>query len=278
MKPWLRTAIVLLSIVLALQIAWQLEFISHDLKYCNSDLQKSNKSEDCPIRDIALVQLWKIASLLEKHDGAITALATLVIAAFTFTLWRAISNQGKFTREALVADKRAFVFPTGLSQYWELDPATSRYNWRFRVVWTNSGESPTQHLRSEVSGEVRDTRLPAGFNFNFTSGNDVTGVIPPKSQMQSGVAPTSEVPAVTAQEIVDSQYGWKSIYVYGWIRYSDMLPGSLEHVTRFCWLILSTGDPLAFVPNDPNHALTFAYVSHEEGNCSDNECVGIGLG
>ena len=69
-----------------------------------------------------------LGSFLEHHDGAITALATIIIAAFTGTLWVATSSQGKLTKDALIADKRAFVFATGIAPCFEMDPVTRKFN------------------------------------------------------------------------------------------------------------------------------------------------------
>jgi hypothetical protein len=53
------------------------------------------------------------------HDNTseITALATLIIAAFTGTLWIATTRQAQLTKEALIADKRAFVFANDVSSF-----------------------------------------------------------------------------------------------------------------------------------------------------------------
>ena len=83
-------------------------------------------------------------TFIDANSGGITALATLVIAAFTATLWLATSRQAKLTREAFVADKRAFVFATGFNQVYEQDQATGLYNWRLKPVLRNSGGNTDQ--------------------------------------------------------------------------------------------------------------------------------------
>src|SRR5262249_3219710 len=60
--------------------------------------------------------------LIERHGVGITALATLIIAAFTCTLWLATNSQAQLTRETLIADKRAFVFAVGVRSFYEPDP------------------------------------------------------------------------------------------------------------------------------------------------------------
>ena len=51
---------------------------------------------------------------VETNSAAITALAAILVAAFTATLWIATGRQANLTRQAVMAGKRAFVFPTGV--------------------------------------------------------------------------------------------------------------------------------------------------------------------
>src|SRR5436190_374383 len=61
---------------------------------------------------------------LDQSEGTVTAIATIVIAAFTCTLWIATSQQALLTREAFIADKRAFVFASGIQPLYEPDVTT----------------------------------------------------------------------------------------------------------------------------------------------------------
>jgi hypothetical protein len=83
---------------------------------------------------------------INTNYGAVSALATLIIAAFTFTLWIATSRQAELTREALIANKRAFVYAVNIGQYFEQDNTTGLYNWRFRPTMRNSGDTPTKNM------------------------------------------------------------------------------------------------------------------------------------
>jgi hypothetical protein len=213
---------------------------------------------------------------IEGHSVGITALATIIIAAFTCTLWIATSQQAQLTREALVADKRAFVFPTGFRQYWELDQTSGHYNWRFRPVWRNNGDTPTKRMRLHVACELRNTPLPQNFDFNYVTTNIGTGLLGPKYENEGGLAPMPpHQPAITAQDIIDVQNGRKFLYLMGWTRYFDVFPKTPERITRFCWIVIPNGNPLAFIPNSPEgspHALTFGYLHFPRGNCADEEC------
>ena len=102
---------------------------------------------------------------IEANNAAITALATAIIAAFTITLWRATTEQGRLTKQALVADKRAFVYAINIFPTWEKDRFFTRnYNWRIRPEWKNSGETTTKGLRLYTDCIVRNTPLPQDSN------------------------------------------------------------------------------------------------------------------
>jgi hypothetical protein len=70
--------------------------------------------------------LGVIVSFINSNN--ISALATVVIAAFTITLWVATSRQAGLTREALIANKRAFVYAVNIFQSFDYDKATKLYN------------------------------------------------------------------------------------------------------------------------------------------------------
>ena len=212
-------------------------------------------------------------AFLDQHGPAVTAVATIIIAAFTGTLWGATTRSNKLTRENLVADRRAFVFAFGLNGFWERDRTTGQYNWRFRPLWQNSGETPSRNLRIHTGCDLRDAPLPPGFNFN--DGTPGTGLISPKATLSGGLAPQHSEAAITPQNILDVQASRKFLYVWGWARYRDVFPGSKEHVTHFCWVITPVGDPLAYVPGAQPPApggLAFHTMHHTEGNCADEEC------
>lgn len=75
------------------------------------------------------------------------AVFTFILAFSTIGLWIATIKGGKISEQALVAGERAFVFPVSLFSEWNQDPNTLDYMWRFRVQWTNSGNTPTKNLK-----------------------------------------------------------------------------------------------------------------------------------
>jgi hypothetical protein len=213
-------------------------------------------------------------AFVEDHGNGITALATVVIAAFTGTLWIATSRQALLTREALIGDKRAFIFPTNLDGFWERPQENGPYVWRFRPRWMNSGDTPSKNLTNYTGCELRNTRLPDGFD--FSGGNPGGGLLPPKTELHGGLAPQWPAAAITPQDILDVQAGTKFLYVWGWARYNDVFPKTAQHITRFCWIVTPLGDPTRYIPGKKppeDGGLAFPYVHHKEGNCADDECA-----
>ena len=216
-------------------------------------------------------------NVFDMHGTGITALATLVIAAFTGTLWRATSLQASLSRNAIIADKRAFVFATNIQQYWDRN-AAGEYLWRFRPIWQNSGDTTTKQLRIYTECEVRNSELPLGFDFTRVRYAVGSGMAAPKGIFVGGLAPPypgAAGAAIGPQDIFDVQQGRRYIYVWGRASYFDVFSGTPEHITRFCWLITPVGDPFNYLPAGPGQAesLTFPSIHHFEGNSADDEAA-----
>lgn len=221
------------------------------------------------------------AVLVKNYEASITALATIIIAAFTGTLWIATSHQAELTRRTLIADKRAFVFAAGIVGIYELDPLTGHYNWRVAPVWHNSGDTPTRQLRIYTDAWFGNTPLPA--NFDFTNIDPLQGpgggMLGPKMSNNGGQAP--HIPhqaALAPQDIVDIQNGRRFFFLWGWARYFSTLPDTPEHITRFCWRVFFTGDPFVFNPAVNPSSVTVHNLHLPQGNCADEECRLQGLG
>lgn len=235
--------------------------------------------------------------------GATLALAvcTFLLFCFTAALWWVTKNlardavrtgrqQQRATRatlavatraadiaeRALVAGQRAFVFAQGISSYWEKDEQTQTYSWRFRPHLENSGSSPTKNMTMFTRCMLLDQALRTGFDFegNSLAANIGSGLLPPKTTLEGGISPQNPENAISPQDIAEAQAGRKYLYLWGWIKYNDVFPGTLRHITRFCWLVVADGDPMAFVPGTkpPDRgSLKFSTIHHPEGNSSEDE-------
>jgi hypothetical protein len=208
------------------------------------------------------------ARLIKVYEAAITALATIVIAAFTGTLWVATLTQARLTREAFIVDKRAAVFPIGIRPLYEPDLATGHFNWRIGPLWQNTGDTPTQGLRIYTDGFLSNVAISSTFDFAHTNPNlpPGTGMLGPKMISPGGMAPHMPAPGLTPQDILDIQNGRKFFYLWGWARYRDGLPETSEHISRYCWRIFVTGNPLTFNPLVNPNGVQFFNLYETRGN------------
>ncbi len=271
MKPFLVAALMCVSI--AVFMAWMTGAIPSETQYCTENQQ--TKHEDCAAYNIGLVALLKTGKFLDNASAAITAIATAIIAAFTFTLWRATTDQGRLTKQALVSSRRAFVFASGLVSQWtpeRVAGSPTRYLWNLRVVWQNSGETPTRRLLQSTHCIVRDTPLPDGDPFPESPLPPGSGLIGPKFSNTGGVTP---IPLLTPEVLAAVTRGESFIYFGGWVRYRDVFENTPERITRFRWQITILGDPFDFIPghgSEGPHTLRFDLVHMTTGNCADEEC------
>ena len=207
----------------------------------------------------------------------VAALQFIALTAQVIFLRLAFKESRRATdiaRDAMIAGERAFVFAVQIfSEYYPI-PNTTLHSWRLRPQWQNSGDTPTRNMTIYTSGELRDTQLPIGFNFNYPTDNSGTGLLPPKVTLSGGPFPIFPNPAITTQDILEIQEGRKFLYLWGWARYHDVFPNTPQHITRFCWMVTPNGNPMEFVPysQEREKQLIFQSIHHREGNCADEEC------
>jgi hypothetical protein len=205
-------------------------------------------------------------------NEGITAAATAAIAVFTIVLVLVTNRQAKLTKQALIVDKRAFVFAAGFNPEWILDATTGHYLWKFRPVWQNSGDTATKGLNFYVDAELRNSTLPPNFNFVEGTVPPGPGMLGPKSSAVAGNAPLLPAAAISPQDIADIIANKKFLYLWGWAKYFDQFPNTPKHQTHFCWQITAAGDPFAFVPGQsPGTSLQFFNIHTAQGNWADKK-------
>jgi hypothetical protein len=63
----------------------------------------------CTVQNIMIAWLREFGELINYYSPSLTAIATIAIAAFTLTLWRATTKQAELTREAVALGNREFI-------------------------------------------------------------------------------------------------------------------------------------------------------------------------
>ncbi len=224
---------------------------------------------DCSTYHVAVAWLWYIGKYGNDYGVFASAVATVAIAVFTLTLWRATTKQGDVVEQTLIIGQRAIIFPTGILPQWDL--ADNKYQFRFRINWFNSGETPTKDMLMHIRCELRDDLLPDDFDFSCQTTEIGSALIYPKISGGSGLAPRPNEPAISIADIVAVQLGKKCLYLWGWATYNDIFPNTKRHITRFCWLIDPIGNPHNFNPRDVTPSLIFNFIHHTKGNYFDDE-------
>ncbi|HWA91366.1 MAG TPA: hypothetical protein VG889_15125 [Rhizomicrobium sp.] len=207
-----------------------------------------------------------------ENGGAITALATVFLMILTGLLAYLARVQFVTSRTQL----QAFVFSPQVRHFWNIDQTVTQpadptqpriiRSWEFRPVWQNSGETQTKNMTTHVEHEFRDSPLPENFLFRDSTAAFAKMLIGPKSSANGGVTRV-----FTIQELTQIQNGERFLYLWGWVRYNDVFPGTREHITRYCVQVLVIGDP-------KRSDCVFWFPFPNIGNCSDAECVAAGLG
>lgn len=271
-------------VVLAASVITTERTFSPTFKECIAKTYEQNKSNSAKEYEPAFglrvfTYVFCTGQFLDATGVAITALATIVIAAFTGTLWYATSQQSELTRQAFIADKRAFVFAKGFRALYEPGGPNNTWQWRFSPVWSNSGDTPTQGLQFYCDGFLSNARLQPTFDLTYEDPAYPRGpgMLGPRSEGSAGMAPRSTQMAITAQDIHDIQAGNKFFYMYGSARYSDSMPDTPQRITRFCWQMVVTGNPFTFDPTIDPQGVSWTNVHQGRGNCADNECAIQGL-
>ena len=190
----------------------------------------------------------------DEHGSGITALATIIIAGFTGTLWIATSRQAKLTKiaadaalksakvseSALVELERPFIFWFGIKHDVDIylaprtgwDPETSGPH--FNLVLVNHGRTPANIDSAMAVFEVR-----ADEPVNFEQQREApAGVNPESAEIIIGPNSKFTFPEMRCRHnflhdhAARIRQGTAHLYCYGWLSYLDIFGN--RHPTVFC--------------------------------------------
>jgi hypothetical protein len=243
----------LCGIVLLVAGAWALGWIPPHAEYCEQNPQTQHK--ECATYHIALIAVWQIGKFLNAIAVALTALATVAIGYFTYTLkastdklWDAGERQLRHLDATAERQLRAYVLVSSAKVH---DFGIERPP-RAEVIIKNSGQTPAFDLSPWAGFVIGDFPL------------NIELIDPPpsikKSQATLGAGDTSGhlTPAgrpLTKIEIDMIKSGTKAIYVFGEIKYQDIFKKT-ERTTHYRMMYGGGGGAT------PDGALIFC----EEGN------------
>lgn len=207
---------------------------------------------------------------VNENTGAITGIAGVVVAFFTFTLWlsthrlwKSGERQAEITKtmaDAAILGPRAIV---QVSPMWstEGDRNGPGANYRFFYKMENFGNTAASNVKNHIGYALLDKEMTDDFVFSDDDAPIATaGALGTRQWLFSPHVPPDKF--ITASEITKIRQEKLWLYFYGSIRYFDAFPGTPERVTKFCYGVRVTGDdrmPVTFPP-------------HRHHNCADDGC------
>ncbi|HVC59220.1 MAG TPA: hypothetical protein VND19_02505 [Acetobacteraceae bacterium] len=167
------------------------------------------------------------------------------------------AHAAKASADILAAGQRARiqVIPT-----WETDVPPGQYGYgfvppapqfKFGSRMDNYGQMPAANLKNRIGYYLSASDMPDNFAFD----DDVppmseAGVLGTKQFLLGPHAPPDRY--ITAAEMEQMRKEELRLYLFGWVRYFDRFPGTLERVTKFCYRVRVTGNPdipVVFIPH-----------------------------
>jgi hypothetical protein len=182
--------------------------------------------KECVIHHVVVSLLIYIGQVLEAHAGAITGLATVVLAIIT---WRLVTL-GKDQSETTRAQLRAYLAVVVGSAVFQDD----KNKFEAKPAILNNGQTPAYNVRYRIKADILTDSVAIGYT--FTEPPDV-----PKSQSSVGPNENRQMSAilthnVLASEIEDIKRGkGKAMWVWGVVHYDDVFgnPISLNSASGF---------------------------------------------
>jgi hypothetical protein len=227
------------------------------------------------------------AVAVDKHNGLVAAFAGLIVACFTYTLWRsteklwkagdeqitvakvsaaaakdaaiAARDQVELSREALITTERAFVV---LNPFWHKNETVDGVKgWSFRCIWKNTGNTPTKFMLMNFNRQWRVVAGQLPLDDDFKDGDNAgPAFLGPQNERGSAKL---HIPEDVLNLI---QMGQAHAYLWGWAEYNDVFVGTPRHRTEFCVEIVVVGDPT-------QQDCGFGYMSYGPFNGMDDECL-----
>lgn len=101
-REWLTLALCLVAAMMAVSF-----FLPLYGEICEKNEYTGYK--DCATYHVAGYFIFFVGQWLDRHSGAVAAIATAFIGAFTYTLYKVGTEQGRLTREAIELSRNEFI-------------------------------------------------------------------------------------------------------------------------------------------------------------------------
>jgi hypothetical protein len=205
---------------------------------------------------------WIWEHFFRGKSAAWVSVFTLALVVFTYLLYRVADR----TEEASRASQRAFVSFVGTSGTKILDPTGKKVvGLQMYARWENSGTTPAKDAVSFVNWQPWPYELPAGFDFgDLVHVDRIHFVIGARGE---GTIPFN----IPIEEVEQVRNGKAHLYVWGWVTYHDVFPGTSTRLTEFCGEFTNITTSLSDI-TDSTTNIGWQMSVCKVHNCFDEEC------
>lgn len=182
-----------------------------------------------------------IGEFIDANDGGITALATIIIAAFTFTLWRATTEQGELTRiaisdakEASNRELRAYISVVIGTAVFQERPNGIKFAGHPTI--RNNGRTPAYNVRHFGKAEIIPDAIVDNFRFERPAGNSLSQACigPSENRILTCIVPNM----VNDSDVESIKRGFdQALWIWGTVIYDDAFgkPRYINYSQRLIW-------------------------------------------
>ena len=275
-KSWLATALFWLIVGSAIFCAIGPSKTFEDCiseRHNHEPYQTSQEKVPFFVKAIPLARLNAACGFIAANEntGAITGIAGVLVAFFTFALWlsthrlwKAGEKQAEITRilaQAAVFGQRATIQITPSYEHdGDTEKILTQWKYKFGSKMDNFGNISAANLKNHIDYRLIAGDLPEDFIFpDGAPPISETGVLGAKQFLLGPHVPDGYINAADMTKI---KQGTLNLYFFGWVRYFDGFPETPERSTKFCYSVRVTGHtnpPVVFYP----------YRRH---NCADEGC------
>jgi hypothetical protein len=171
-----------------------------------------------------------VGQVLEAHAGAITGVATVILAYVTYRLVRLGREQSETTR----AELRAYLSVVIGAATYQDRAAGVRFEAKPAIL--NNGQTPAYNVRYRAKVEILTDSVAGGYTFSAPpdTPRSQSSIGPRENRLMSAILPHM-VPDSEVQDIKDGK--GKALWVWGVVHYDDVFrqPHFTEFCQQLCW-------------------------------------------
>ena len=192
---------------------------------------------------------------------------TIMIAIIYGLQLRAMLESNKISRDSLVSVQRAFMAfkQVNVDRFKQLGGVMT---WQINATWENVGSTAATGLIQHTDA-AQDIAAPEGDVFNGGSNQcQIVTYAGPKMPLSTSpvIKPDSFIPMLSNPKDVATWTGHH--YVWGWVSYRDIFPGTKRHVSEFCKELIRVRTP----PTPDSDTAVARFSDCPRHNCADEDC------